>query len=429
MLAFLFSWGAHRNSRLANPDHSKSDQGAYIDYAIRLAETDRSWVGNRNQMPLVPMLQSIFHRPGMSEAEFFETGKRVNIAFALLACLVVGWLGARSLPGHAAVNFALIATFCHLVFRAPYFKAEVLYYLFVFMAFLVALRALRSPGLGWGLWFGLFCAIAHYCKASTQPLMAAFVGVMALRAAGDALRCPAPGGRVRRCLPPLLCALFAVVTFLALLAPYLLNSKRVYGRYFYNVNSTFYVWYDSWSEVKRGTRAAGDRVGWPKLPPDQIPSARKYFREHTVGQIAARQWAGMRLQIKNLVGAHGSFKYLALAFAAAGLMAWRNRTLLRAWAHPHRWPMGFAAAYLSLSFLAISWYSILADGSRFVMALYLPLLFSGFWLATHLPDTQVTLAGRTASLRDLLQRVVTAILGVEIPFNLLVRLTDEFGGA
>ena len=63
-----------------------------------------------------------------------------------------------------------------------------------------------------------------------------------------------------------------VFTFLAVEYPHISNSKRIYGHYFYNVNSTFYIWYDSWDDVMQGTRVHGDRVGWPDMPEDQIPS-------------------------------------------------------------------------------------------------------------------------------------------------------------
>jgi len=430
LLLLLFWAGAMRNSRLVNTDPKKSDQGSYIEYAIKLAETDRQWVGNRNQMPLVPALYSFFYRPEMDQRTFFETGKRLNILFTMGVCLLLAALYLRLFPPHAALNLALITAFCHLIFRAPYFKAEVPYYFLITLAFLAGAYAVRRCELRWAAAFGLLCALAHYCKASTQPILAVFVAVLAARqifAFRGARDASAPPPR-RRWMPSL-CILATLAVFLGLLAPYLIQSKRVYGRYFYNVNSTFYVWYDSWQEVKRGTRAAGDRVGWPKLPPDQIPSARKYFREHTPGQIAGRLLKGAALQTKNLIGAHGSFKYLLLAALCAGTLAWQHRRELRARLAPVAWPILFAVGYVGLTFAATAWYSPLADGSRFVMALYLPLLVCGFWLVTRLPDATVRIAGRPASVATTFQRVVTLILLIEIPFNLIVRLADEFGGA
>lgn len=66
-----------------------------------------------------------------------------------------------------------------------------------------------------------------------------------------------------------------VVCFLGVMAPYLINSKRVFGRYFYNVNTTFYIWYDNWPLASVGTYSYGDHDGWPTLPRSQLPGPRQ----------------------------------------------------------------------------------------------------------------------------------------------------------
>ena len=79
-----------------------------------------------------------------------------------------------------------------------------------------------------------------------------------------------------------------ILVFLLLLSPYLIESKAKYGAYFYNVNTTFYIWYDSWDEAKAGTLAAGDHLGWPDLPDEEIPSLQKYLDEHSAVEILHR---------------------------------------------------------------------------------------------------------------------------------------------
>ena len=41
------------------------------------------------------------------------------------------------------------------------------------------------------------------------------------------------------------------VVFLATVSPYLHTSKERFGRWFYNVNTSIYMWADSWDEVKQ----------------------------------------------------------------------------------------------------------------------------------------------------------------------------------
>ena len=110
------------------------------------------------------------------------------------------------------------------------------------------------------------------------------------------------------------------MAFLAVLSPYLLNSKRVFGHYFYNVNSTFYVWYDDWPAASQGTYQHGDGVGWPKMPASEIPSMGKYLREHSAGQIATRIKDGLTEMAVVSYNRLWYFKYVTLYLAFAAVL-------------------------------------------------------------------------------------------------------------
>src|SRR5204862_4619745 len=72
--------------------------------------------------------------------------------------------------------------------------------------------------------------------------------------------------------------------------PYERTSKRLYGHYFFNVNSAYYMWCDSWPEALAFTEAW--RAG--KVAPDQAPSPSKYWREHSLAQIIERLARGVK---------------------------------------------------------------------------------------------------------------------------------------
>ncbi len=84
-----------------------------------------------------------------------------------------------------------------------------------------------------------------------------------------------------------------IVSVAAVIYPYIATSKKVYGRWFYNVNTTFYVRYNNWPEASVGTYSHGDGVGWPTLPAQQIPTARSYLRTHSPATILTRIAGGM----------------------------------------------------------------------------------------------------------------------------------------
>ena len=78
----------------------------------------------------------------------------------------------------------------------------------------------------------------------------------------------------------------SLLFFLLLASPYLYENYVNYNKQiFYNVNSTFYVWYDTWEEVENGTKLCGDRVGWPKMPEEEIPSFSKYIESHSIKKL------------------------------------------------------------------------------------------------------------------------------------------------
>ena len=88
---------------------------------------------------------------------------------------------------------------------------------------------------------------------------------------------------------------YSLSTFFATTSPYLIENYIKFNKnIFYNVNTTFYVWYDSWEQVESGTKKYGDRVGWPDIDESLIPSASKYLQSHTVNEIIERLFFGIK---------------------------------------------------------------------------------------------------------------------------------------
>ena len=266
-------------------------------------------------MPLYAGYLALFYSPEITDDEYFLVAKRWNIwlSLALLAALAV--IFARQFPPLVAVNLTGIVAFGYFVFKAGYAQSELLFYFLFFLTFLAFWSLLRRRERPVPLWLacaaGAFAGLAHLTKAAMFPFVALFAGVFTVFALVGPAR-HRGASLVRAVAVPVVVG----ATFLALLSPYLVNSKRTFGRYFYHV-TLFYVWYDNWAQASVGMYRHGDGVGWPDMPADQIPSAAKYWRSHTVGQIAARVAGGFKDMAVRSYRTYGYLKYVVLFLATA----------------------------------------------------------------------------------------------------------------
>jgi hypothetical protein len=241
-------------------------------------------------MPLYAGFLALFYSPSISDDQFFVIAKKWNIYLSLALLAILGVVLSRFLPPLPATNLLLIVAFGYFVFKAGYAVRIAVYCLF-FLAFVLLLGVIgRNSGTAGLFWragaAGAMAALAHLTKAAMLPLMAiglaacAIDALLSIRTSRHAL------------VKKLVAAAVVAAAFLVVLSPYLRTNKRVFGRYFYNVNTTFYMWYDDWPRASVGTILHGDGIGWPTLPADQLPGAARYWREHTIAQIASRIAAG-----------------------------------------------------------------------------------------------------------------------------------------
>lgn len=403
----VYGMEAHARRTSVPAPAQQGDQGAYLRYARQMHESGYQVVGGRNRMPVFPFLLSLLYEPGMAEEEFLARGQAFNVylsAVILAALCFVYW---RHFPPYWSAALIAAAAFGVFLYRSVFVQAEPLFYFFSFCMFLSFWRMLIAPTLWLAVWSGGISAVAHLTKASVLPAIALFAVVFTAKIVWD-YRAPRNASDGPRWRAP---ALLAVVigTFLLCVFPYIQTSKRVFGRYFYNVNSTFYMWCDSFEEVKRLTRAHGDRSGWPTMPPEQIPSAGKYWREHSVAQIGGRLGTGLTQILTNNAGLHGYYKYLLTLGGIAAVLALRRRRELLQAIEARLFATLFVALFFGGYLLLYAWYEPLSGHSRFLLTLFLPFTFAASKLIARLGgDVTFQIAGRGIGLLPLTAAVLLA---------------------
>jgi len=280
-LGAFYVLGATEHARVMNTARARADQSGYLWDAVAM---HRNWqgtqdelIGERNRMPLYPGFLALSYDPALSPDEFFERAKQLNIRLSLVLLLVIALVAHWRLPTAWASAFTLVVAFGYFIFKAGYAQSELLFYTLLFLAFLAQAHLLRGGmqrrDAVVALLGGVLAALAHLTKAAALPLVGLFAGVFFVTEIGFFFADPAPTpdrvtpSRTTRVLRRGGLLVLFLGAFLLTLYPYIANSHRVFGHYFYNVNTTFYIWYDDWPAASIGTYQHGDGVGWPDLPP------------------------------------------------------------------------------------------------------------------------------------------------------------------
>lgn len=364
-----------KHARYVNTRMSYTDQNAYVGHARDLREAGYDYVMPRNRMPLYPLIQSLFLRKGMSDQEFFARGKRVNIVLSLVLLVGIYLVLRHYLPLHDHINLILITALTVWIWKAPYFQCELLYYFLFFCAFVLMLEFMNRPTWPVAVLGGTALGLAYLTKASVPPAFLLFLLVVGCRQLAFPAR---RGGEAAGWETPVhnaLCLALLIVCFLIVVFNYVATSKAVFGRYFYNVNSTFYMWYDSWDAAVHGTGAHGDQYHWPTMPAEQIPSASKYFREHTVREVLQRLGFGLGRLYGWFTHSYGYAKYILLYSGFAlllGCVHFRHTSgLLRRFM-----PQAVFCALMFPAYIVLfAWFARIAVGPRFFLMLFLPYMF------------------------------------------------------
>jgi len=368
----------HAANIIADPMHS--DQQVYINFAKKVHGSNFSYTGDRNQTPLYPFFQAFFYRSGLSDQDFFSQGKQRNIflSMALLGGLFI--IFRRYFSLHRSLILAVIVAFSIFIFKAPYFTVENLYYFLNFVSFLGMASMLISPSIRVGIFTGVVVALAHYAKAMILPALAIFCSIFILK---ELWRTFASKHFQRIHIQNWISLAALVLSYLVILSPYIKESKEIFGRYFYNQNSTFFIWYDDFSTARADSEEYGYGKHWPDIPPDEIHCLRNYVRQHSLREIVNRFIYGMQAQFHYAANLYNGISYpLLYVFVLIGAMFANFQSIWREIVK-YRFVVSFVSLFFIAYFWVFAWYTPIAAGPRFLGCLLVPFMFSIFIVVEH----------------------------------------------
>jgi hypothetical protein len=360
---------ALRQKDRLNLSATAGGQMPYLVYAQHVA-TD-GWFGHfgdRNRMPFVPVLVSLVYAADWQQ--FVTRASWLAIALSLVLLGGMAFVAYRNLSPLMATAFLLIVAVAVFSPQASFVQADLAYYALFFCSWWAMVRLIDRPTILCASMVGLLLGLTYLTKASVLLAVPIFLGVLVLRALLS--RRIDPNFAPKRAI---LAASVALIVFLGVIFPYLQNNHKRFGRYFYNVNTTFFVWCDSWSQAQHFAEKYSIDRQFPDALPEAIPGPQNYWRTHSMEQIARRIGYGFKT-LGRLAVESASFKYLVFLGVCAVVLAIISPSAARELFQRPRWPVLFSILLLGAYMLAYAWYVVVAYGDRFVLSLVPPVLFA-----------------------------------------------------
>lgn len=443
-LSWFYVAAATEHAQKVNTFKARGDQSAYLwdaqqVYANANGRQPPMLIGARARMPIYAGFLSLFYTPRLTDEEFFDVAKIWNIRLSILLLGALAIVFAWQLPPLISLNLTLIVAFSYFVFKAGYSQPELLFYFFFFLTFLGCWHLLQRPSgkasVVLGIIAGTFAGLSYLTKALVPPLVAIVAAVYLAQQVVLLIRqrrrdgLAAAGAAFRRFGWSAVTATAFVACFLLVIAPYILNNKRFFGSYFFNLNTTYYVWYDD--------GAAGriivdpDDQGYTKTSSGQLQSLQTYLSSHTTGAILERLADGFKDTAIRSYEGYGYLKYLILYAGIAVLLAaanWRAFVdLIRSRAALVVFLILYAAVYLPATAFFVVTSS--TGAMRFLLAHAAPLFFalSRFFALEPFSRTEWSIGGlRLTAAR--LNVLVLIVIGIDLTVFLWPRLMTTYGG-
>jgi len=381
-------------------------------------ESNYAVVGQRNRMPIYPFLLSLIYKPNMDEDQFLQRAQTFNVNLSIVLLLILFVIFRRFFSAPHALALVAATAFGVFLYRAPYAQTEVVFYFTSFCAFLLLLEMLIAPRWWLAITGGVMIGLAYLMKGSILPTLGLWSAVFLVQSLwwffND--RSGGASGFWKR-----IGLLVIVLTaFTAVILPYIRTNKRVFGQYLYNESSTFVMWCDSWPEGKDFLETYGPEGKWRTLPPDQLPSATKYWREHSIAQIVQRLLKGFVELARLKMKAIGYYKYVALLLLTAVVLGIRHSGKANEVLGRKPFVTAFCFLFLTMYIVLYAWYGAIVKDSRFILSIFLPFVLAiSLFIDAMGRDRSVVIVGGRYSFIPFFSVVFAGLALVDLVYNLV----------
>lgn len=371
-----------------------ADQTAYLLEAGKLKKQNYKNIFNtgRNRMPLYSFIVSSVYTEDITD--FYFRAITINIILSLIFLSLISLIFYQHFDFFTTVSLTSMVGLSVFISRSAFVQTEILFYFFLFFSLYFFAKLLHKPTLKIAVFSGILASLSFYSKASALL----FVFIFTLTYLFKLI--------FKKSIKEIKYLIIFLLSFIILIYPYINQSKKMFGSYFYNVNSTFYMWYDSWDEaldgtnyfgIRNGIQYYGDRYSYPIIPDGkETPSFSNYLKNHSTEQIKDRFEYGFseyakrfyyrigRFNIKNISIYKGSlenaydygaslFIIILLLYLITTLVF--NRKSFYIYFKKYFFPILFLVTSSLGYLISLLWYSYIVCEDRFTLAIFIPYIF------------------------------------------------------
>ncbi len=364
LILVLYSGLSLHHASIANTNYTLADQSAFFNYAKNFHDLGLDFESGRNRMPLYPFILNIFYSDDIEtlahRAQWF------NCLFTSAFFLVLfPWL-TRRLGYLESLCFITILLSTIFIYASAYMKCENLFFLIHFITVIYSAELLFNKRIHSLFILGILFSVGYFLKASMVLMIGLWTSASLVLFFKNLKNTPFSKKDFCFCFLPF-------ITFFCIASPYLLENKKLYGTYFYNISSAHCFWMESWNEVCNYIAKNGSLSELAKQNTPNLPSAQLYFSTHSFNEMFLKLFLGAKRVIRGYIQ-EPSFKHI---------LFWSCSTLLLVfhWIKMSFNPIqffkknSFLILYLCIGFSATSWFIPIGRGNRFIINYMIPFLF------------------------------------------------------
>ena len=264
---------------------NKYDENAYLNHVRTILLSDNYWyLGDRNRMPLFNYFLSLFYNLNLSELDNYYNLKIANLALtSVLSFLFFLKINKKFENKFILINLSFFILIIPTFALVHQLLVESIFFLGFCLLLIYFEQFYDDPTLQNSIKLGLSGALVYFLKYTGLTVFFAISLFTIIF------------GFINKRKNYIKKFFTVFLTFFTLVSPYLYENYKNFNKHiFYNVNSEFYFWADSWEEIVNGVRANNDRIGWPTMKDSELPSFSKYVSEHTLSDVYNRFLYGFK---------------------------------------------------------------------------------------------------------------------------------------